>query len=97
MPKAGQMANQHANVCAAAVTALITNRPINQDPVLASTCYSFVDDRNAGHIAGEYTYDSGQKTMVQKQGSSELSEKANEVDGAHAMSWAKNIWADMLA
>lgn len=97
MPKAGQMANQHAKVCAGAVTALITNRPINQDPVLASTCYSFVDDRNAGHIAGEYTYDAGQKTMVQKQRSSELSEKANEVDGAHAMSWAKNIWADMLA
>ena len=97
MPKAGQMANQHAKVCAAAVTALITNRPINQAPVLASSCYSFIDDRNAGHIAGEYTYDSGQKTMLQKQGSSELSEKANEADGARAMSWAKNIWADMLA
>ena len=97
MPKAGQIANQHAKVCAAAVAALILNRPINREPVLASTCYSFVDDRNAGHIASEYTYDAGQKTMVQKSGSSELSEKANEIDGTHAMSWAKNIWADMLA
>jgi sulfide dehydrogenase [flavocytochrome c] flavoprotein subunit len=96
MPKAGQMANQHAKVCAAAVTALITNRPINQEPVLASTCYSFVDDRNAGHIASSYAYDSGQRTMLPTKGGSELADRANEVDGSEAMSWARSIWADML-
>jgi sulfite dehydrogenase len=96
MPKSGQMANQQAKVCAAAVIALITNRPIDQEPVLASTCYSFVDDRNAGHIAGTYVYDSAQKTMLQAKGS-ELVDKATEVDGSHALTWAKDIWADMLA
>ena len=97
MPKSGQMANQQARVCAAAVIALITNRPINQDPVLASTCYSFVDDRNAGHIAATYVYDSAQKTMLQAKGSGEPGDKATEVEGSRAMTWAKDIWADMLA
>jgi sulfide dehydrogenase [flavocytochrome c] flavoprotein subunit len=97
MPKSGQLANQQARICAAAVIALITNRPINQEPVLTSTCYSFVDDRNAGHIAGTYVYDSAQKTMLQAKGSGELADKATEADGSHAMTWAKDIWADMLA
>jgi sulfide dehydrogenase [flavocytochrome c] flavoprotein subunit len=97
MPKSGQMANQQAKVCAAAVIALMMNRPINQEPALASTCYSFVDDRSAGHIAGRYVYDSAQKTMVQAKGGGELSDTATEVDGSRAMTWAKDIWADMLA
>jgi sulfide dehydrogenase [flavocytochrome c] flavoprotein subunit len=96
MPKSGQMANQQAKVCAAAVIALIMNGSINEEPVLDSTCFSFVDDRNAGRIAGRYVYDSAQKTMVQVQGSREVTDRATEVDGSHAMSWAKNIWADML-
>lgn len=97
MPKAGQMANQQAKVCAAAVIALIKNQPINQAPVLTNTCYSFVDEKNAGHLASRHVYDSAQQTMVTAKGSSELSGEANELDGRQALSWAKNIWADMLA
>jgi sulfide dehydrogenase [flavocytochrome c] flavoprotein subunit len=97
MPKSGHMANQHAKVCAAAVIALLKEQPVNQAPVMINTCYSFVDDRNAGHVATVHMYEPAQKTMVVVKGSGGLSDKANELEGTYANSWAKNIWADMLA
>ncbi len=97
MPKSGHMANQHAKVCAAAVIALIRGEPVNQQPVMINTCYSMVDDRAAGHVSTVHAYDVAQKTMMVVKGSGGLSDKANELEGVYAMSWAKNIWADMLA
>ncbi|MCE9639891.1 MAG: NAD(P)/FAD-dependent oxidoreductase [Betaproteobacteria bacterium] len=97
MPKSGHMANQHAKVCAAAVIALIKNEPVNAQPVMINTCYSFIDDKNVVHVASVHTYDATDKTMLPVKGAGGLSDKANELEGAYAMSWSKNIWADMLA
>ncbi len=97
MPKSGHMANQHAKVCAAAVIALIKNQPVNPQPMMINTCYSFVDDRNVVHVASVHTYDAAGKTMLPVKGAGGLSDKASELEGAYAMSWAKTIWADMLA
>ena len=97
MPKSGHMANQHAKVCAAAVIALIKNQPVNPQPMMINTCYSFVDDKNVIHVASVHTYNATDKTMLPVKGAGGLSDKANELEGAYAMSWAKNIWADMLA
>ena len=97
MPKSGHMANQHAKVAAAAVIALIKNQPVNQQPMMVNTCYSFIDDKNVVHVDSVHAYDAAQKTMAVVKGSGGLSDKANELEGTYAMSWAKNIWADMLA
>lgn len=97
MPKSGHMANQHAKVCAAAVIALIRNQPVNTQPLMVNTCYSFIDDRNVGHVASVHVYSPAGKTMVAVKGAGGLSDKATELEGAYAMSWTKNIWADMLA
>ncbi len=97
MPKSGHMANQHAKVCAAAVIALIKNEPLNPQPMMVNTCYSFIDDRNVVHVASVHTYDAADKTMLPVKGAGGLSDKANELEGTYALSWAKNIWADMLA
>ena len=97
MPKSGHMANQHAKVAAAAVIALIKNQPVNAQPMMVNTCYSFVDDKNVMHVASVHVYDATQKTMSVVKGSGGLSDKASELEGAYALSWAKNIWADMLA
>ncbi len=97
MPKSGHMANQHAKVCAAAVIALIKNEPVNGQPVMVNTCYSFVDDRSVGHVASVHFYDATEKTMLPVKGAGGLSDKANELEGTYALAWAKNIWADMLA
>ena len=47
MPKSASMANQHAKVCAGAVIALIKGQPVNPQPMMMNTCYSFVEDRKS--------------------------------------------------
>jgi len=97
MPKSASMANQHAKVCAAAVIALIKGQPVNTRPMMINTCYSFMDDKNAAHVASVHSYDAAQKTMTVVKGAAGVSDKANELEGTFAMGWARNIWADALA
>jgi sulfide dehydrogenase [flavocytochrome c] flavoprotein chain len=97
MPKSGHMANQHGKVCAAAVIELLTGGQVNQTPMVANTCYSFIDDKNVVHVASVHRYDAAQKAMVVVQGSGGLSAEQNALEGVYANSWARNIWADMLA
>ncbi|MDP2708292.1 MAG: FCSD flavin-binding domain-containing protein, partial [Burkholderiales bacterium] len=97
MPKSASMANQHAKVAAAAVIALIKNQPVNAQPMMINTCYSFMDDKNVAHVASVHAYNAAQKTMTVVKGAGGLSGKANEIEGAFAMGWARNIWADTLA
>lgn len=96
MPKSGHMANQHGKVCAAAIIALLTGDTVNQTPMVANTCYSFIDDKNVVHVASVHRYDAAQKTMVAVAGSGGLSTEQNALEGVYANSWARNIWADML-
>jgi sulfite dehydrogenase len=97
MPKSASMANQHAKVCAAAVIALIKGEPVNPDPVMMNTCYSFVDGKNVMHVASVHTYDVAQKTMIPVKGAGGVSDKASEQEGLYAWGWARNIWAEALA
>ena len=95
MPKSGHMANQHGKAAAAAIIELMNGRPA-QPMMMANTCYSFVDDKNAVHVASVHTWDAEKKTMVTVPTSGGLSTAQNELEGAYAKAWAKNIWADML-
>ena len=96
MPKSGHMANQHGKVCAAAIVALLTGDTVNLLPMVANTCYSFIDDKNVVHVASVHRYDAAQKTMVAIAGAGGLSAEQNALEGVYANSWARNIWADML-
>ena len=96
MPKSGHMANQHGKVCAAAIVALLTGDTVNPTPMVANTCYSFIDDKNVVHVASVHRYDAAQKTMLAVAGSGGLSPEQNALEGVYANSWARNIWADML-
>ncbi|MDB5934932.1 MAG: NAD(P)/FAD-dependent oxidoreductase [Massilia sp.] len=96
MPKSAHMANQHAKVCAGAVVDLLSGRAPNPAPMLTNTCYSFVSDREVIHVASVHAYDAAQKTLLVVPGSGGLSGAASELEGAYAMSWARNIWADTL-
>ncbi len=96
MPKSGFMANNHAKVAADAVIASLTGRAINDEPVIANTCYSFVSDTDVVHVASVHRYDKEKKTMVAVAGAGGLSPQANDVEGLYAKAWAKNIWADAL-
>jgi len=96
MPKSASMANQHAKVCAAAVIALIKGQPVNPQPVMMNTCYSFVDGKNVMHVASVHTYDAAQKTMVAVKGAGGVSTAASELEGTYAWGWARNIWSEAL-
>ena len=94
MPKSASMTNQHAKVCAAAVIALIKGQPVNPQPMMMNTCYSFVDGRSSMHVASVHTYDPAQKTMVPVKGAGGVSTAASELEGTYAWGWARNIWGD---
>ena len=97
MPKSGHMANQHAKVCAAAVVASLTGGEVNQTPVIANTCYSYIDDKEVVHVASVHRYDAEKKTMSVVTGSGGLSPGPSVQEAVYADAWARNIWADMLA
>jgi sulfide dehydrogenase [flavocytochrome c] flavoprotein chain len=97
MPKSGHMANQHAKVAAAAIINLLKGEAVNPTPVVMNTCYSFVTARDVVHVASVHQYDAADKTFKTVPGSGGVSAAANQIEGRYALSWADNIWADMLA
>ena len=97
MPKSGHMANQHAKVAAAAIIQLLKGEAVNPAPVVMNTCYSFVTARDVVHVASVHQYDEKDKTFKAVPGSGGVSAAANQLEGRYALSWADNIWADMLA
>ncbi|HSD60218.1 MAG TPA: FAD/NAD(P)-binding oxidoreductase [Burkholderiales bacterium] len=96
MPKSGHMANQHGKIAADAVIGLMTARPVNDEPIIANTCYSWINDSEVVHVAGVYKYDKEKKTMVSVQGAGGLSPTWNKKEGVFALAWAENVWADTL-
>ena len=96
MPKSASMANQHGKICAAAVIALLKGEPVNQEPAVMNTCYSFVDGRSAMHVTSIHQYDKGKKTLLPVKGAGGVSKGSSEIEGAYAWGWARNIWADAL-
>jgi sulfite dehydrogenase len=97
MPKSGHMANQHAKVAAAAIIQLLKGEAVNPTPVVMNTCYSFVTKDDVVHVASVHQYDAKDKTFKTVPGSGGVSAAANALEGRYALSWADNIWADMLA
>ena len=95
LPKSAHIANQQAKVCVAAVIALLRDELPEQQPIFSNTCYSFVDGRQAGHVAAVYRYDKNSQDMVPHP-SGGVSETASEQEGRYAQGWAENIWADTL-
>jgi sulfite dehydrogenase len=96
MPKSGHIANSHAKVAAAAIINLLQGQPVNPEPVVNNTCYSYVDDRNVVHVASVHTYDEKERTFKTVAGAGGLSSAPTDLEAAFAEGWAKNIWADTL-
>jgi len=95
LPKSAHMATSQARVCANAIVALLGSQAPDPAPVFANTCYSFVSDKMAMHVANVYRYDSAKKVMVPAEGGG-VSDKPSELEGSYAQAWAKNIWSDVL-
>lgn len=97
MPKSGHMANQHAKVCASAIVATLSGRPVNPEPIYSNTCYTFVSAAEAMHVASVHRYDAAQHTMLPVPGTGGASPRATRDEFALGLAWAQGIWADTLA
>ncbi len=95
LPKSAHMATSQARVCANAVVALMSGQAPDSAPVFANTCYSYVNDKQAIHVANVYRYDEAKKIMVSAEGGG-VSQSPTEQEGQYASAWAANIWSDVL-
>ncbi|MEY3798548.1 MAG: hypothetical protein RLZZ572_729 [Pseudomonadota bacterium] len=96
LPKSAHMATNQAKVCASAIVQLMSGSLPDAAPVFANTCYSFINDHAAMHVANVYRYDAGKKMMVSAEGGG-VSISPNEKEAGYAHAWANNIWADTLS
>lgn len=95
LPKSAHMATNQAKICANAIVQLMEGHIPDASPVFANTCYSYVSDNAAMHVAHVYRYDAAKKIMVAAEGGG-VSNAPSEIEGSYASAWAKNIWADVL-
>lgn len=95
LPKSAHMATSQARVCASAIVEMMKGQSPDPAPVFANTCYSFVDDKQAVHVANVFRYDAPKKIMVPAEGGG-VSAKPSEQEGVYAQAWANNIWSDVL-
>lgn len=95
LPKSAHMATSQAKVCASAIVSLMAGEAPDPQPVFANTCYSFVSDTMAMHVANVYRFDASKKMMVSAEGGG-VSDRPSEQEGNYAQWWAKNIWSDVL-
>jgi len=95
LPKSAHMATNQAKVCANAIVQLMAGQPTDPNPVFANTCYSYVSNNAAMHVAHVYRYDAVKKIMVAAEGGG-VSNAPSEIEGGYASTWAQNIWTDVL-
>jgi len=95
LPKSAHMATNQAKICANAIVQLMADAEPDPAPVFANTCYSYVSDKSAMHVANVYRYDPAKKIMVSAEGGG-VSAAPSELEGAYAGAWAHNIWSDIL-
>lgn len=95
LPKSAHMATNQAKICASAIVQVLSGQQPDPNPVFANTCYSFVTDKSAMHVANVYRYDAIKKIMVSAEGGG-VSAFPSDIEGAYAEAWANNIWVDVL-
>ena len=95
LPKSAHMATNQARICASAIVELMSKRAPDPAPVFANTCYSFINDKEAMHVATVYRFDANKKIMLPAEGGG-VSAKPSEQEGQYASAWAANIWSDVL-
>jgi NADPH-dependent 2,4-dienoyl-CoA reductase/sulfur reductase-like enzyme len=96
MPKSGFMANAHAKVAASAIVAELQGEAANPQPMLVNACYAFVSATQAMHAASVYRFVAEQRRFDQIPATGGASAAWTALEARYALSWARNIWADML-
>lgn len=94
MAKSGHMASSQAKIVAAAIVSMAQGQAVNPNPILINTCYSYVSEKEAIHVASVHGWVEADKTIKILPNASGVSANLDESEFAYAESWAKNIWQD---
>lgn len=95
LPKSAHMASSQAKVCASAILASLDDTLPDPEPVFANTCYSFINAKQAMHVANVYRYDPFKRMMLAAEGGG-VSQVPSLEEGQDALHWAHAIWSDTL-
>ena len=96
MPKSGHMAAQHGRTCAYAICNSLLEQEAATTPVYANTCFSFVADSQAMHVASVHQYSEANKTMEPVNGAGGVSATPSPDEVPLAFAWADAIWTDIF-
>lgn len=98
MPKSGYAANSQAKVCAAAIIAALNGEEPGE-PSYVNTCYSIIAAEWGISVAAVYQLVDGKIVGVKGAGGlspMDASAETRAVEAKYAVSWFKNITADMF-
>ena len=99
LPKSGYAANSEAKVCAAAVVAMLNDKPV-PTPSYVNTCYSIVAPGYGISVAAVYRL-SADKNSIEKVAGGlspvDASAAVKQREAEYAYSWFRNIASDMFA
>jgi NADPH-dependent 2,4-dienoyl-CoA reductase/sulfur reductase-like enzyme len=91
VPKSGTVANSMGKIVANAVVSLLQGRdPAPLAPI--NTCYSWVSDREVMGVINAYRIRNRKVEQIEQK----LTPGQSEVFAQNALSWATNIWQDIL-
>jgi NADPH-dependent 2,4-dienoyl-CoA reductase/sulfur reductase-like enzyme len=96
MPKSGHLANGHAKIAAAAIVSDLQQRPLDQHAMLTNTCYCLIEPGAGIHSTAVYGYVESRRSFEPVAGAGGVSAEPNPTDVTDSLSWAENLWADML-
>jgi NADH dehydrogenase FAD-containing subunit len=96
MPKSAHMAHAQALVVSSAIVNELSDQAVNQNATLDNICFSFLDDRQAIHIASKHHFDASEQTFLLDENSSNNSQMPSASEGELAWKWAHDLWHDML-
>lgn len=94
-PKSGHVANQQGKIAAAALVSLLRGEQPQAGPVFSNTCYSWVSNSEAMHVAAVYRHDPAKQALVVADGTG-VSDRRSTAEADFARAWAANIRADTL-
>lgn len=97
LPKSAYAANSEAKVCAAAIYALLNDKPM-VEPSWINTCYSVIAPNDGISVANVYALKDGKIISVENSGgvSAKYDPEMSKREVMYAHSWFKNITADVF-
>ena len=96
-PKAGHIANAEAKVCADAILKQLSGKPVNQNPMTNSACFTPITKTTASWLSVVYRYDPVTRSMLPTGSGVTESSSINKDNYEEMLKWFSNLMSDTFA